>query len=952
MKQTKKFMAAAAAATLVVTVAMPTMTEAATFTDIKGHTHEQTIMSLVDLGIIKGYPDGTFRPNQVLTRSDVVKLLGKYLVSLGHKVPTDYKTNMRFTDLTAKSEDELLQLAALVNDLGVFTGSAGKLNPKDQIRRDQMATVLVRAFKIINDFDYVEAVKADNFKTAMTDVGRTTEEHQASIAVFEYYKITNQKTFAPKDPAKRGQFATFLYHLLKVETPKDEPETPQPEPQPEPEPETPVAQPEPAEPLLLLQSAEVQAKDKLRVVLSDGKAYIVTLATPLVEDVATDVSFEIAGQLYTTTATYTVEELEVKYITNSSAGQFQIEFTQPVDLADKLTEAELNKIIAATGIDNERVVKMLRGEMSADKKTLTVTTNATPVLEGRYRITVADIKSDADAELIKFNDVVTFDKDTTGPEIASVEVNGMKVKVKFTEPIKRAQAPTKFSLLIGKEIKGVKGTIEKNATEVEYDFTDARVDGVLVSSGVTLQATFGILFDLNDNESKTKPLVEKFSLGEKDGDRPEVQNIEQYGAKKFKITFSEEVRDLAASDLDFDWSKSVALKATGVVKDAEDKKSYIVTTNSELEGNITIKTAAGKYIRDTSGETNTFSTKVEFITDKVRPSVVTSEIVREEGSEYLELTFDRPLDVTSSSRVNVEGSYVYEGLTYEMKGGLSAKVTRNKANNKKVRVKLSELLGKSYDKVGADYFIEIEFEKLKSDYGQAVNDVDYVTFKRSTDSEHNDSALKVKSIETSVHPGSKLDNRTVVITFNHAVDGLTGFNVDNYHLDGVTIERAKVTAADPDQVELTIKETYSEMQFGAALTINNLRAAGSDVVMDELRQIIYFNESVRPYNIEDLSVPDEHIIDLYFTEALENVLVSSFVVNVNGKKATVSGVKVADKANSNGHYSVRLTLAKDLVDGDEIEIDLNSNAKVTDAAKNALRFYNLEFKYNEDQKEY
>lgn len=946
MKKTNKFIAAATVATLVATAVTPTMTQAAKFSDIKGDSHEQAILSLVDMGIIKGYPDGTFRPNQILTRSDVVKLLGKYLVSLGYKVPADYKTKMRFKDLTAKSEDELLQLAALVSDLGVFTGSAGKLNPKDQIRRDQMATVLVRAFKVINNFDYVAAVRAENFKTSMTDAGRTTEEHQDSITVFEYYKITNQKTFAPKDPAKRGQFATFLYNLLELEVPKDEEEKPA-------EPETPDVQPEPEEPLLLLQTVEVQAKDKLRVVLSDGKAYIVTLAVPLVEDVPTDVSFEIGGQLYTTTATYVVEELEVKAITNPNAGQFKIEFSQPIDLPATLTEEELNKIIVATGIDNERIVKMLRGELSADKTELIVTTNATPVLEGRYRISVADVKSDEGVELIKFDDVVTFDKDTTGPAIASVQTNGMKVTVKFTEPIKRTQAPTKFSLLIGTEVKGVKGTIAKNATEVEYDFTNAYASGGgLLSPGVTLQATFGILFDANENESDKKPLVEKFTLGEKDGDRPEVQNIEQYGAKKFKITFSEEIRDLQAADLAFEWSNSASLKATGVVKDSEDAKSYIVTTNSELTGNITVKTAVGKYIRDLTGETNTFSTKVEFITDKVRPSVVSSEVVREDGSEYLELTFDRAVDVASSSRVNVEGSYVYGGLTYEIKGGLSAKVTRNKSNNKKVRIKLSELLDKSSDKVGADYFIEIEFEKLKSDYGQAVNDIDYVTFKRSTDSEHNDSTLKVKSIETSVNPGSKLDNRTIVITFNHAVDGLTGFNVDNYHLDGVTIERAKVTAADPDKVELTIKETYSDMQFGAALTINNLRAAGSDIVMDEMRQILYFNESVRPYNIEDVSVPDEHIIDLYFTEALENVLVSSFIVEVNGKKATISGVRAADKADSNGHYSVRLTLAKDLVDGDEVEIDLNSNAKVTDAAKNPLRFHNLEFDFDEDQKEY
>lgn len=933
MKQTKKFIAVAAVATLVTTVATPTMAEETTFTDIKGTSHEQAILSLVEMGIIKGYPDGTFRPNQVLNRSDVVKLLGKYLVSLGYNVPENYKTIMRFSDLTANSDDELLQYAALVNDLGVFLGSGGKLNPRDQIRRDQMATVLVRAFKVINDFDYVAAVKATNFITSLTDVERTPEEHKDSIAVFEYYKVIDETTFAPTKPANRGQFATSLYNLLNVEIPENEPEVP-------------------IDSLLSIQSMEVQAKDKLHVVLSDGMAYSVTLATPLVEDIPTDVSFEIAGQLYTATATYTVEDLEVKAITNPNAAQFKIEFTAPVNLPDTLTGSTLNELMTATGIDHERTVKLLRGELSADKKSLTVTTNATPVLEGSYRIAVAGIKSETGVELVKFDDVVTFEQDTTGPAIAAVEVNGMKVKVKFTEPIKRTQAPTKFNLPIGKEIKGVTGTIERNATEVEYDFSNARVDGVLVSAGITVQATFDILFDMNNNESKDKSLVEKFSLDEKDGERPEVQNIEQYGAKSFKITFSEEIRDLTATDLSFEWSNSASLKATAVTRDPEDSKSYIVTTNSQLSGDVTIKTAAGKYIRDLTGETNTFSTKFKFITDKVRPSVLSTEIVREDGNEYLELTFDRAIDVTSSSRVNAEGNYVSEGLTYEIEDGLSAKVSQNKENNKKVLIKLSDLLDESSDKVGANYFLELTFDKLKSEYGQTVNDIDYVTFKRSTDSEHNNSALKIKSFETSVYPGSKLDNRTIVITFNQAIDGLTGFNVDNYHLDGVTIERAKVPAAEPDKVELTIEEMDSDMPFGAALTIKNLRAAGSDVVMDEVHQILYFNESVRPYNIEDVSVPDEHIIDLYFTEALENVLVNSFVVNVNGKKATISGVKATDEADENGHYSVRLTLTKDLADGDNVEIDLNTNAKVTDEANNALRFYNIEFEYNKGQKEY
>ena len=41
---------------------------------------------------------------------------------MDYKVPTDYKTNPRFKYLTAKSNDELLQAAAIVKDNNVFRG--------------------------------------------------------------------------------------------------------------------------------------------------------------------------------------------------------------------------------------------------------------------------------------------------------------------------------------------------------------------------------------------------------------------------------------------------------------------------------------------------------------------------------------------------------------------------------------------------------------------------------------------------------------------------------------------------------------------------------------------------------------------------------------------------------------------------------------------------------------
>jgi hypothetical protein len=128
----KKFILGAASAALVASalalaLALAPAVSAAEFSDSKGNTHEVAIDALSDAGVITGYPDGTFLPNKTLTRSDVVKLMGKWLVTQDYKVPTDYKTKMRFDDLTSTSNDELLQYAAIVKDNGVFNGSNGNL---------------------------------------------------------------------------------------------------------------------------------------------------------------------------------------------------------------------------------------------------------------------------------------------------------------------------------------------------------------------------------------------------------------------------------------------------------------------------------------------------------------------------------------------------------------------------------------------------------------------------------------------------------------------------------------------------------------------------------------------------------------------------------------------------------------------------------------------------------
>jgi len=214
-----KFLVGAASAALVASAVAP-VASAADFKDTKGNTHEEAINALSDAGVISGYPDGTFLPNKTLSRSDVVKLMGKWLVAEGAVVPTDYKTNPRFADLKSTSNDELLKFAAVVKDNGVFVGTPdGKLDPTGNITRENMAVVLVRAFDRVHEIDLTTYVAGQDFKKDVTDLGTAKAEARPAIEVLDFFDITNPAApaFNPKSTTTRGQFATFLYKTTKTD---------------------------------------------------------------------------------------------------------------------------------------------------------------------------------------------------------------------------------------------------------------------------------------------------------------------------------------------------------------------------------------------------------------------------------------------------------------------------------------------------------------------------------------------------------------------------------------------------------------------------------------------------------------------------------------------------------------------------------------------------------------
>ena len=55
------------------------------FTDISGHWAEEEIKRAVSLGWIRGYEDGTFRPDQYITRAEAMTIINRVLC----RIPED-----------------------------------------------------------------------------------------------------------------------------------------------------------------------------------------------------------------------------------------------------------------------------------------------------------------------------------------------------------------------------------------------------------------------------------------------------------------------------------------------------------------------------------------------------------------------------------------------------------------------------------------------------------------------------------------------------------------------------------------------------------------------------------------------------------------------------------------------------------------------------------------------
>ena len=196
-----------------VTITAPVLpTKASThFNDLNPNAdYYQPVLELANRGYISGYQDGTFRPNQAITRGQAAKMLAMAL-NLNITNPR----NPGFRDVP-ENHDFYRYIAALANE-GIINGYDDKtFRPNEPINRNQMAKILTLGYKFqisskqTHGFADVSESNANRyFIQTLYDLGIT--------------KGTTGITYSPFGAVTRGQLATFIVRAENTSAEKVKP---------------------------------------------------------------------------------------------------------------------------------------------------------------------------------------------------------------------------------------------------------------------------------------------------------------------------------------------------------------------------------------------------------------------------------------------------------------------------------------------------------------------------------------------------------------------------------------------------------------------------------------------------------------------------------------------------------------------------------------------------------
>jgi len=178
-----------------------------TFSDISSVPWaKEAIEYLAARGVISGSGDGTFRPNDNVTRAEFIKML---MMALELE---DEEAVCTFSDV--KKGAWYYRPIATAEKLGIVKGKGdGTFGVNDEILRQDMAVMIYRIAQLLG-IDLGDDISVEPFKDE-AEISGYAKEAVAAMQRAGIIKGTGDGSFAPKNTATRAEAAVIIYRLIK-----------------------------------------------------------------------------------------------------------------------------------------------------------------------------------------------------------------------------------------------------------------------------------------------------------------------------------------------------------------------------------------------------------------------------------------------------------------------------------------------------------------------------------------------------------------------------------------------------------------------------------------------------------------------------------------------------------------------------------------------------------------
>lgn len=190
---------------MVATLAFPMGVSGETqFSDVNGHWAEKYVNQAVSQGIIKGYSDGTFRPDNPVTRAEFISMANRTLGCTG-------STNISFNDVPY-SAWYYSDVAKAVSATYVAGYDDTTFKPDNAISRQEVAVMISR---FVPTYGYTGSLKTYSDYGSISDWATTA---LSKINGKGYIGAYSDGRIHPLDPLTRAQTAKILCEIRDKES--------------------------------------------------------------------------------------------------------------------------------------------------------------------------------------------------------------------------------------------------------------------------------------------------------------------------------------------------------------------------------------------------------------------------------------------------------------------------------------------------------------------------------------------------------------------------------------------------------------------------------------------------------------------------------------------------------------------------------------------------------------